>query len=178
MKLCCTFLYFVICIQRVDNCSFVFSLDKWCVLKQGTLSRLPWIHYSYIKHSGCSTNMVMNKKKYSYMIHSGYSTNMVMNKKKWVFWHLTVSAKKKQCSQMYQNCKVRVFSIFITFEHDDTLVWMLVHDSKKLGLKQDGHSFEHWYYRDLTCASLQDVDTIIRVDTLWTTALYQGSLEG
>ena len=178
MKLCCTFLYFVICIQRVDNCSFVFSLDKWCVLKQGTLSRLPWINYSYIKHSGCSTNMVMNKKQYSYIIHSGYSTNMVMNKKKWVFWHLTVFAKKKQCSQVYQNCKIRVFSIFITFEHDDTLVWMLVHDSKKLGLKQDAHSFEHWYYRDLTCASLQDFDTIIRVDTLWTTALYQGSLEG
>jgi hypothetical protein len=29
MTLCCTFLYFVMCIQGVDNYSFVFSLYKW-----------------------------------------------------------------------------------------------------------------------------------------------------
>jgi len=28
MKLCCIFLYFVICIQGVGNSSFVFSLGK------------------------------------------------------------------------------------------------------------------------------------------------------
>ena len=32
MKWYCIFLYFVMCIQGVDNYSFVFSLGKWVVL--------------------------------------------------------------------------------------------------------------------------------------------------
>ena len=61
MKLCCIFLYFVICIQGVDNYSFVFSLGKWGVLKQGPLS---WLSLDVW---GLCTRQVLFNKLYLYI---------------------------------------------------------------------------------------------------------------
>jgi hypothetical protein len=55
MKLCWIFLYFVICIQGVDNSSFVFSLGKWGVLKQIPTSLLFFSFWAFALFTSSST---------------------------------------------------------------------------------------------------------------------------
>ena len=69
MKLCSTFLYFVMYIQGVDDYSFVFSLSKLGVLKQGPLTRLPWASQVIVKTRCFYNYSYIKKSKKTFAIH-------------------------------------------------------------------------------------------------------------